>query len=371
MFFSVVVPVFNRPEPLKNAIQSILNQDHQDWECIIVDDGSTDNTAQICSDFAAADSRIHFYPLKSNRGVSAARNYGLDHVSTRDGYILFLDSDDCFKANAMSTISEILEQNDLDMIVFAFDPQGLPFNPPYYQVFDRTKIRSQILPQHLNILPHAAGFLMPYVCNKAFKKSLIMNYNIRFDEWRRTWEDNAFVIQCLDKCSNLMIIPDRLFDSCDYAGLVHLSGHIDSDLFFTYIAGYEKNVKQFGTEFCFDSEYTSRHFFDVVHGLLISYYAKCSEAEFLELLEKLQQNETIQSWVNSITPKDRDEASVISAFQTHDSSSLFHIYQYQSMQKSKPSNVEKSLSGNVKALIRKTIGNDRYEKIKNLLSLSK
>ena len=78
MMYSVIIPVFNRQESVKNAIKSVINQDYDDWECIVVDDASTDNTFSICQEFSHIDKRIKVTQLDKNGGVSVARNVGLE-----------------------------------------------------------------------------------------------------------------------------------------------------------------------------------------------------------------------------------------------------------------------------------------------------
>ena len=367
MFFSVIIPVYNRPEPVKHAIQSVMEQDHQDWECIVVDDASTDCTAKICSNFAKNDPRIRFFSLETNGGVSAARNFGLDRIR-RDGYILFLDSDDQLTPNSMSSLSKVIEKTAVDLVAFAFNNSGLPFEPPYYRILDRTYIHDTILPQHLNILPHSKGFLQPYVWNKCYRASLISDSAIRFDEWRKTWEDNAFLIQCLNKCEQMIIIPDKLYVTCDYPDIDHLSKHVDSELFFSYIAGYEKNVAQFKTEYNFNNDYTQRHFFDVVHRTLISYCHKCDESAYHDLLRKLLENATMREWVYGIVPSNPYEMKIVSAFQNNNCKSLAQIYQELANQPVEVKHAAVSWKGRIKQSARILLGKDRYEKIKDLIS---
>lgn len=89
-FFSVIIPTFNRATILPRALKSILNQSFSDWELIIQDDGSTDNTASIVKDFLD-DKRINYF-REVNKGVCAARNLGSEKATGK--YIAFLDSDD-------------------------------------------------------------------------------------------------------------------------------------------------------------------------------------------------------------------------------------------------------------------------------------
>lgn len=88
---SIIVPVYNCTDSIQKCINSIQSQVYSDWELILVDDGSTDNSGQLCDQFAANDSRIHVIH-KANGGVSSARNAGLD--AAQGEFILFCDSDD-------------------------------------------------------------------------------------------------------------------------------------------------------------------------------------------------------------------------------------------------------------------------------------
>lgn len=91
---SIVMPVYNKEKYIKNAIESVISQTFKDWELIIIDDGSVDNSYEICKQFS--DERIHVYHTK-NQGVSIARNYGMSLA--RGEYITFIDGDDTVSEN--------------------------------------------------------------------------------------------------------------------------------------------------------------------------------------------------------------------------------------------------------------------------------
>lgn len=91
MQFSIILPTFNRARLIARAMQSVIEQNFEDWELIIIDDGSSDNTREIIEPFLARDKRIHYYFTK-NIGAAAARNLGCSFASGK--YLTFLDSDD-------------------------------------------------------------------------------------------------------------------------------------------------------------------------------------------------------------------------------------------------------------------------------------
>lgn len=106
MLVSIIVPVYNSEVFLERCLESCLRQDFSDLELIVVDDGSTDNSYEITSDFANRDSRLHLYH-QDNSGASAARNKGLD-VATGD-YVMFVDSDDWIKPEMLSEMFKIID----------------------------------------------------------------------------------------------------------------------------------------------------------------------------------------------------------------------------------------------------------------------
>lgn len=112
-FFSVVIAVYNREKLISRAIQSVLNQDTDDWEIIVVDDCSTDNTKNIIEPFLA-DSRLSFHKTEVNSGVAKARNVGIK--KTKGNYITFLDSDDEYKTNHLSSRYEFLKDETIDLL---------------------------------------------------------------------------------------------------------------------------------------------------------------------------------------------------------------------------------------------------------------
>ena len=111
---SVIIPVYNVEQYLHKCIDSILEQTFQNFELILVDDGSTDNSGKICDEYAIKDKRI-IVIHQNNAGVSAARNTGLD--SAKGEYIYFLDSDDWIESNALELLISLIEKNNLDLSI--------------------------------------------------------------------------------------------------------------------------------------------------------------------------------------------------------------------------------------------------------------
>ena len=114
MLLSIVVPVFNTEKFLPNCLDSIRNQQFRDFEVILVDDGSTDESSAICDKYAEIDGRFTVHHRK-NSGVSAARNYGI--LCAKGDYITFVDSDDYIFPFYFKEIIKIIDESSPDVVV--------------------------------------------------------------------------------------------------------------------------------------------------------------------------------------------------------------------------------------------------------------
>ena len=112
--FSVIVPVYNVEPYLKRCLDSILCQTFSDFELILVDDGSTDRSGEICDAYAEQNERIRVIH-QENKGLSAARNTGLDHA--QGTFVYFVDSDDYLRENLLERVFESFGE-DTDLVTF-------------------------------------------------------------------------------------------------------------------------------------------------------------------------------------------------------------------------------------------------------------
>ena len=113
-FFSIIIPLYNTQDYIKDCCESILSQTFTNYECLIVDDGSTDNSFEICSKYASQNIRIM---RQKNMGLSIARNNGI--LEAKGDYIVFLDSDDIFyDSNSFSNLYTLIKNNSGCNVVF-------------------------------------------------------------------------------------------------------------------------------------------------------------------------------------------------------------------------------------------------------------
>lgn len=130
---SVITPAFNAEKYIAATIESVLAQTYSDWELIIVDDGSTDRTAEIVKNYTARDSRV-VYVFQKNAGQSAARNAALMH--SHGVYIAFLDADDLFNPEKLEVQTTFLEKNPLCGVCYCRIAHFFNDDPEKFFTFD-------------------------------------------------------------------------------------------------------------------------------------------------------------------------------------------------------------------------------------------
>lgn len=195
--FSIIVPIYNVEKYLKICVDSILNQSFQDFEVILVDDGSPDRCCKICDSYGAADVRIKVIH-KANGGLSSARNTGLDIASGK--YVIFIDSDDYWDDNtALENIHKNLLETKADLLVFPAKRYYEDKNKLTYTLnikVDRNRIINNDVNQAIsymikNNVYRAAAW------NKVVKKSIIDSYHMRFME--------GYLSEDMDWCGDLLL----------------------------------------------------------------------------------------------------------------------------------------------------------------------
>ena len=253
---SVIVPVYNAEKTLRQCVDSILAQDFKDFELLLIDDGSKDNSPAICDECAAKDDRVRVFH-KENGGVSSARNVGLDHA--QGGWITFIDSDDYITQGYLESFYE----NKEDLLI-----KG------YNTISSENGITPGKTVEELAQFHEYTTFLNQYITKsllrgpvyKFYKRSLIGD--LRFLSDMKIGEDAYFVFKYLAKCKSFAVLlqgeymfrlaerPDEVkyAISVDYAvqSLNHLkkafeglvqAHDIDRSHFLSYI-GYFKRISK-------------------------------------------------------------------------------------------------------------------------------
>lgn len=200
---SIIVPVYNTEQFLRKCIDSILSQTYTDWELILVNDGSKDNSGKICDEYEKTDKRIKVVH-KPNGGVSSARNLGLSLAQGE--YVCFIDADDWVE-------STYLEDFQLDKVKSDFYVSGASYDV-YDKVYSQLKykrqfckdiqeIKEQFIAQHLD------GNGYPW--GKIYNAEIICKNKLLFNEALSINEDHIFVFQYYSKIRNLYIVSSNKY----------------------------------------------------------------------------------------------------------------------------------------------------------------
>ena len=186
---SIIIPVYNVEQYLQECLDSILSQTYSDFEVILVDDGSPDNSGMICDEYARKNDRIRVIHQK-NSGVSAARNKGLDNA--KGEWVTFVDSDDWLNSDFLASFQL---SDDIDISV-----TGLCYMRCPERLEIRTwKFEEKIISLSKDFADIANNNLLEFgtVCCKAYKRQIIEAYKIRFDTSFSYHEDHLFFLQYL------------------------------------------------------------------------------------------------------------------------------------------------------------------------------
>lgn len=206
MVFSIIVPVYNVEQYLPRCIESILNQSIKEFELILVNDGSTDESGNICDLYADKDDRI-VVVHKENGGVSSARNYGLDIA--KNEYIVFVDSDDYIYKDYLKK----LYNPNVDMVLcnIKYDQNN---NKDYYILNNNICGEFNINGEIIDKIIESRYFCCVY--SKMFRRSIIKKYNIKFNEDISLGEDTMFVVDYLINSYKLEVRDDVIYNYITY-----------------------------------------------------------------------------------------------------------------------------------------------------------
>lgn len=236
---SIIVPVYNVEAYLDKCIKSILNQTFSDFELILINDGSTDKSLEICNYYKSIDNRIIVID-KINTGSSDSRNIGINLA--KGEYICFVDSDDWIEENMLIDYLSLVDNNDdVDMIISGIYIDRVSDNGEIsrstnnykYSVWDtEDKIKNNII----NIFPNA---LINSSCNKLYKSDLIKLNKIKFID-TNIGEDTLFNLELLKYIKSLIITDKSYYHYMKYPMNLSLTRLIINDAYDRYLDIHKK-----------------------------------------------------------------------------------------------------------------------------------
>lgn len=186
MKYSVIIPVYNAAATIGRCLDSLLEQPHGDVEILLVNDGSTDESGEICRRYAQTHSSICYFE-KEHGGVSSARNLGLEKAAGE--YILFVDSDDYVAEDYFAVIRRETERRDPDMLIFGLKCFGARTDIWQTGVF----FSEDALEISRFVWNAAHAYLYSNLMTRTFRREIIRSKNLRFDETLLIGEDQTFI----------------------------------------------------------------------------------------------------------------------------------------------------------------------------------
>lgn len=203
---SVIVPVYNAEQTLRRCVASILEQQFTDLELLLVDDGSTDASGEICDEFAARDARVTVLH-QENAGVSAARNHALDQANGT--YLQFLDSDDWITPDATRSLVRAAETHHCDLVIADF----------YRVVGERLSRKGDIDEDGLltreeyaaHMMENPADFYYGVLWNKLYRRELVERYQLRMDPDISWCEDFLFNLEYIRRADRFYALSVPIY----------------------------------------------------------------------------------------------------------------------------------------------------------------
>lgn len=234
---SIIVPVYNTAEYLEECIESVLNQTYKNIELILINDGSTDKSGEICKNYA--DKYPIKYIFQPNQGVSVARNNGLDVATGK--YVYFLDSDDSIDSRFIETSVDVAEKENTDIVIVACNVYdkikfGIVFAGTPWQLFIKKSVIDKIpLRFVVGICTCEDGLfnqMLSFWTNKiSVNEDAIYYYRVRPDSATRIVNSNRIA-------NDMQIIITELEKFCYLYNLFETKKQLLTEIIFWYYVGF-------------------------------------------------------------------------------------------------------------------------------------
>lgn len=207
---SIIVPVYKIEKYIDRCIKSILDQRYKEFELILIDDGSPDNSGNICDLYAMKDSRIKVIH-KENTGVSDSRNVGLKYAKGK--YIMFVDGDDWIESNSLELLADKINNNEVDLIIYGIIKDLYSNNKliksEINAIVNEKKMDIKELPTEFEYLINTIKMLPAWMY--LFKADIIRMHSLNFNEELVVYEDFEFNLRYISKCKDILIIPQIIY----------------------------------------------------------------------------------------------------------------------------------------------------------------
>ena len=201
---SIITPVFRVEEDIRQCIESVLNQEYQDWELILVDDCSPDASGRICDEYADKDQRIRVLHQQRNGGAAKARRSGMEIACGE--YIGFVDADDWIQPNMYAVLVDRLEQLSVDVVMCSYFVNVKNKEWAKSNSKDTTLFTGEEALKRLHL---ADGSISAMLWDKLFRREVLADYENEVEIV--VGEDYSLLVKTIERCSRLASVDVPLY----------------------------------------------------------------------------------------------------------------------------------------------------------------
>lgn len=202
---SIIIPVYNKDKYIHECLSSLLSQSYSDFEIIVIDDGSTDNSKQIISDFVLKDSRVNLFS-GTNVGVSAARNKGIEYAQGE--FIMFVDADDLIQEGYLQRIMSKTQEYVADIYIWGLTKKWNEKQEVLVSDFSGLYKQQDFLDLFVKEQYKTKEGLYGFVPNKLLRRHFINRFQIRFNTLIKKLEDYDFYLQCYSHVKTVYLFSE-------------------------------------------------------------------------------------------------------------------------------------------------------------------
>ena len=198
--FSVIIPIHNAEKTLRRCLDSLLDQSHGDFEALLIENGSTDKSFDICKEYTGKDKRFRAFSIGKCSGPSKPRNIGLKNA--KGECIAFLDADDWYGTSVLSMLKDCLEYSGSDVVFWGFsmmaeDGVSEDIHFPKISTLNNKEKCIQLQEQDC----------FGYICCKAYRRRVLNE--VFFDEKFNLFEDEVFGLKAIEKADSVYVVPEK------------------------------------------------------------------------------------------------------------------------------------------------------------------
>lgn len=307
---SVIMPAYNTEKYIRQSIESILNQTYEDFELIVVDDGSTDDTLNIIENYKNQDSRVKLIK-QQNEFAGVARNNGLKIAEGK--YVMFLDSDDFFESDMLSGMYNQITKNAADICVCTASEYD-----------EQTKVKKEIeeyldvkyIPNGIFCALDCTQTIFKFTCdapwNKMYRKAFLEEVNLEFQQVKRA-NDTKFVNMSLVLADRITILPVAYINyRINHGGNLQSSYADRPYTFYDTMMAFKEELIQRGIYETYEKAYVNKALSIAISGL-----------------ERMQTYESFKDVFNKMKDGMLEELGVLG----HEAEYFFNEYDYNQLQK--------------------------------------